>query len=114
MLRKQRRFDAFSGRPDACRRFLAPLQPGATHLKNTVSNHDSISASTASPERELVGVIAGSLDHGDRGLVPSRRRLPGGFALRAKRGGEGCCGLTFTSHAKRIVCPLCGKPAKAS
>ena len=75
-----------------------------------MSNHDLISALTASSEREQAGVIAGALDHGDRELVP-RRRLVGAFAARAK---EGCCGLSFTSHAKRLFCPLCGKLANAS
>jgi hypothetical protein len=80
-----------------------------------VSNHDSISALAASPERELAGVIAGALDKRDLGADPARRRLSGAFASRgAARSPEGCCGLTFTSHAKRIICPLCGRTASAS
>ncbi len=76
-----------------------------------MSNHDLISALTASSEREQAGVIAGALGDGERDLPSLRRRPAGAFAARAK---QGCCGLSFTSHAKRLFCPLCGKLANAS
>ena len=79
-----------------------------------MSNHDLISALTALPERELAGVIAGALEKRDLGADPSRRRLSAAFAKGTTRSPDGCCGLTFTSHAKRIVCPLCGRTASAS
>lgn len=68
--------------------------------------------------------LAEALGFIDARSTPSPRQLPG--PARPQMAGDvvakgaarteqaGCCGLTFTSHAKRIICPLCGKPASAS
>ena len=77
-------------------------------------DHPPISALTALPERQVPGAIVGALDKRGLGADATRRRLSGAFVAKNAARPEGCCGLTFTSHAKRIICPLCGKAARAS
>jgi len=70
---------------------------------STLSQHELISALTSLPEREMAAVVAVALEK--RGLAP---RAP-------RPAAEGrCCGLTFTSHARRVICPLCGKAVRAT
>ncbi|WP_321909478.1 hypothetical protein [Burkholderia cepacia] len=49
-------------------------------------------------------------------LVLARPQYPGEFVDEGHGPSqEGtCCGLTLVSYAKRIVCPVCGKPATAT
>lgn len=49
-------------------------------------------------------------------LVLARPREPGTFVTEGIGPTEEgtCCGVTLAAFAKRIVCPLCGKPASAT
>lgn len=49
-------------------------------------------------------------------LVLARPQYSGEFVDEGLGPGqEGtCCGLTLVSYAKRIVCPVCGRPATAT
>lgn len=49
-------------------------------------------------------------------LVLARPQCPGELADEACGPSQegSCCGLTLLSYAKRIVCPVCGRPAAAT
>ena len=70
---------------------------------STLSQHELISALTSLPEREMAAVVAVALE---------KRELTTRTARPAAEGR--CCGLTFTSHARRVMCPLCGQVARAT
>jgi len=70
---------------------------------STLSQHELISALTSLPEREMAAVLAVALEK------------RGAAARAARPAAEGrCCGLAFTSQARRVICPLCGKAARAT
>jgi hypothetical protein len=87
-----------------------------------LSRHDDlISALTSLPESELAAVVAVALKK-RAPEVPRPEwkeacaRLSNAAADRDERATRdtGCCGLAFTSQAERILCPLCGKTARAA
>jgi len=49
-------------------------------------------------------------------LVLARPERPGEFVADGYGPSQegGCCGLTLVSYAKRIICPVCGRPASAT
>jgi hypothetical protein len=87
-----------------------------------LSRHaDLISALTSLPESELAAVVAVALETrapeaGRPVCKEGHARLPDAAAGRDVRATSeaGCCGLSFTSRAGQVICPLCGKAARAA
>ena len=75
-----------------------------------LSQHELISALTALPAGEFAEVVSLAIEKREprvRTQPEAPGGLPGGGARTSPR--SRCCGLTFTSHAKKAFCPLCGK-----
>ncbi len=87
---------------------------------STLARNNLISTLTSLPDGEMVEVIAHALGSRLSELARPRGHVrpaisddPARVRLR-KTGEAGCCGLSFTSEAKSVICPLCGKRARAA
>ncbi len=81
-----------------------------------LSTRDLVSVLTSLPESEFLSAIALAVERREwrPAVAPSEGVSRAATEGALDVGAKGCCGLTFTSHAKRVVCPLCGKSARAS
>lgn len=79
-------------------------------MKSMLSPQELIVALTSLPAGDFAEVVSLAIEKRESTVWTGHRGTgdpPGPGASTSVEGR--CCGLTFTSHAMKIFCPLCGK-----